>query len=212
MQQTIRYSLQLHDSYPDEYQDTEEYTDKDSIDNTSLDVATVNTDQDIENYPEVHARPILKPMTPPTTDHQKEYITEDQVISSHTASDSALITNNKKNLHEESLTQKNDNKKHAVPTYDSLNLKYKRNNPPIYPTRSIEMEEHGIVMLYVEINFNGTIRTVQIKQSSGYRRLDKAALDAAKKWEFFPVSLSDNKNSNYVKVLIPVEFNIELIR
>lgn len=57
---------------------------------------------------------------------------------------------------------------------------------PIYPLQSKQNEEQGTVRLRVTILANGAVANIRIIRSSGYARLDQAALDTVnKKISFF---------------------------
>ncbi len=57
------------------------------------------------------------------------------------------------------------------------------NNPkPIYPPLSIEMEETGTVRLRVQVSAQGLPLAVELEQTSGFPRLDRAALTAVRGW------------------------------
>lgn len=59
------------------------------------------------------------------------------------------------------------------------------NNPaPSYPSMSRRLGEQGRVVLEVYILANGTVGEVKLKQSSGFKRLDDAAIQAVKKWHY----------------------------
>jgi protein TonB len=61
------------------------------------------------------------------------------------------------------------------------------NNPaPIYPTISQRMGEQGKVIVRVLIAKDGSARQAEIHQSSGFDRLDQAALLAVASWRFVP--------------------------
>lgn len=61
------------------------------------------------------------------------------------------------------------------------------NNPdPNYPAMSRRLGEQGRVVLEVYILANGTVGELKIKQSSGFNRLDQAALQAVQQWRFQP--------------------------
>jgi protein TonB len=61
------------------------------------------------------------------------------------------------------------------------------NNPaPSYPSMSRRLAEQGRVVLDVYILANGRVGELRIKQSSGYKRLDDAAVQAVKKWQYVP--------------------------
>lgn len=70
-----------------------------------------------------------------------------------------------------------------APRSDAAHL----NNPaPSYPSMSRRLGEQGRVILEVYILANGTVSEVKIKQSSGFSRLDNAAIQAVKKWRYQP--------------------------
>jgi len=61
------------------------------------------------------------------------------------------------------------------------------NNPaPNYPPMSRRLGEQGRVLLDVYILANGTVGELRIKQSSGFSRLDQAALQTVKTWRYQP--------------------------
>ena len=59
---------------------------------------------------------------------------------------------------------------------------------PSYPRMSRKRGETGTVMLSIQVLADGSVGTVKILQSSGYRRLDEAALQAARKTTFIPAT------------------------
>lgn len=61
------------------------------------------------------------------------------------------------------------------------------NNPaPVYPAMSRRLQESGRVLLDVYILANGQVGELKLKQSSGFKRLDEAALQAVRTWKFVP--------------------------
>lgn len=60
------------------------------------------------------------------------------------------------------------------------------NIPPGYPPLSAELGEQGVAVLRMEIGADGLVTSVQVVQSSGYRRLDEAARTAVARWRFTP--------------------------
>lgn len=63
------------------------------------------------------------------------------------------------------------------------------NNPaPAYPNLSRRLGEKGTVTLEILVRANGTVGAVNIKRSTGYKRLDDAAIKAIKRWRFIPAS------------------------
>lgn len=58
---------------------------------------------------------------------------------------------------------------------------------PPYPTASRRLGEEGAVVVAVSIDANGAITDVRLVTSSGFARLDQAALDhARRRWRFEP--------------------------
>lgn len=57
---------------------------------------------------------------------------------------------------------------------------------PSYPSLSRRKGEQGSVTLEVLVKADGSAGTVTVKTSSGFSRLDKAALNAVRRWRFEP--------------------------
>jgi len=58
--------------------------------------------------------------------------------------------------------------------------------PPSYPVECRRRKEQGTVFLTVVLATDGTVANVGIARSSGSERLDKAALQAVRKWRWSP--------------------------
>ena len=56
--------------------------------------------------------------------------------------------------------------------------------PPVYPQLSRKLREQGTVVLELTVLVNGTVADVIVLQSSGYPRLDQAALNAVQHWRY----------------------------
>lgn len=80
------------------------------------------------------------------------------------------------------------------------------NNPgPKYPSASIRMHEQGIVMLLVLVSAEGRAEQVTVEKSSGFSRLDDAAVDVIKnRWRFVPAKQGDKAVAAWVR--IPMSF------
>lgn len=62
-------------------------------------------------------------------------------------------------------------------------------NPrPTYPPLSIELGEAGAVGLRVAVGADGRAQEVSVARSSGFPRLDRAALQAVRNWRFRPAT------------------------
>lgn len=60
------------------------------------------------------------------------------------------------------------------------------NPAPVYPAISRRLGEQGRVLFDVYILPDGTVGEIRLKHSSGYSRLDDAALDAVRRWRYVP--------------------------
>ena len=61
---------------------------------------------------------------------------------------------------------------------------------PVYPRMSANRGEEGRVIVRVLINVNGRVDRATLQRSSGFERLDKAALVAARKGRFKPYTVN----------------------
>ncbi|SER58920.1 protein TonB [Nitrosomonas sp. Nm51] len=57
---------------------------------------------------------------------------------------------------------------------------------PSYPRASRQLGEYGDVVLRLEVSKAGVVKSVQVVNSSGYQRLDKAAIEATRTWRCNP--------------------------
>lgn len=70
-----------------------------------------------------------------------------------------------------------------LPSKDAAYL----NNPkPPYPKRSWQLHEQGKVVVRVWIGTDGRASQASVTSSSGYERLDLAAVNAALSWRYVP--------------------------
>lgn len=58
--------------------------------------------------------------------------------------------------------------------------------PPAYPRLSIRAGEEGTVLCRIHVGEDGAVRLVELVGSSGFERLDQAALRALERWRFEP--------------------------
>jgi protein TonB len=61
-----------------------------------------------------------------------------------------------------------------------------RNRPPPYPSDAAERRETGTVVVIIHVAANGYAAGVDVAESSGFRSLDQAAVNAVRKWRFQP--------------------------
>ncbi|MEO7159333.1 MAG: TonB family protein [Polaromonas sp.] len=68
----------------------------------------------------------------------------------------------------------------------SSNAGYLQNPKPAYPPLSKRLGEQGKVVVRVLIGADGVAQKAELRQSSGFDRLDQAALDTVLKWRYVP--------------------------
>lgn len=78
------------------------------------------------------------------------------------------------------------------------------NPAPNYPALSKRNRETGTVMLLVKVNPDGSVDTVSLHNTSGYDRLDQAAMQAVARWRFVPGRRGDEAIS--ASVIVPISF------
>ncbi len=70
----------------------------------------------------------------------------------------------------------------------SSSADYLHNPPPVYPEASLRWGEQGKVVIRVLIDKDGLAHQGSIQQSSGFDRLDRAALQAVMNWRYVPAT------------------------
>jgi|SRR5208282_1578876 len=88
-----------------------------------------------------------------------------------------------------------------------FNADYLDNPKPGYPTMSKRLGEQGKVLLRVLVNSKGFPDKVEIDKSSGFARLDNAALQAVERWKFIPAR--QGAQAVVASVIVPVSFILE---
>ncbi|SKB57068.1 energy transducer TonB [Sphingopyxis flava] len=69
---------------------------------------------------------------------------------------------------------------------DDLSAHMLSSTPPSYPRESRRQREEGTVLLALTLDVDGSVAAISVAQSSGFRRLDEAALRAVRKWRWAP--------------------------
>lgn len=81
------------------------------------------------------------------------------------------------------------------------------NNPkPDYPRLSQRLGEQGVVTLLVLVGVDGLPQKVEVKTSSGFERLDRAALDAVRQYRFVPGRRGNVPEA--MPVIVPIVFKL----
>ncbi|MFN3475847.1 MAG: energy transducer TonB [Blastomonas sp.] len=69
---------------------------------------------------------------------------------------------------------------------DALGTRMISGSPPRYPVESRRKKEQGTVELALVLGLDGRVETISVAGSSGFARLDQAALDAVRRWRWAP--------------------------
>ena len=75
----------------------------------------------------------------------------------------------------------------------------------IYPKVSIRLGESGRVLLHVLIGVDGSAQKVEIKQSSGFERLDQAAIRVAQQTRYRPGKRDGQPDTMWYALPVPFE-------
>jgi periplasmic protein TonB len=84
---------------------------------------------------------------------------------------------------------------------------YLDNPAPNYPALSRRSGEQGKVMLRVFVEPGGNAGQVLVAASSGFERLDSAAIDAVRRWKFVPARQGENAIAGWV--VVPINFSLK---
>ncbi len=83
---------------------------------------------------------------------------------------------------------------------------YLQNPAPAYPETALENGWEGTVLLNVHVTGDGKADDVQIKNSSGRKILDNAAVATVAGWSFVPAKQGEQAVESWVEV--PIEFSL----
>lgn len=128
------------------------------------------------------------------------------LVSVSQQNDSPTLRSNKSSTNIPS-TNKQTNKSQDALTLPITHAKHLHNPPPPYPKQSRRRGEQGKVVIAVEIDIGGKSSQAVVHQSSGYHRLDRAALETVLKWRFVPGKKGTKSQKMWVN--IPINFVLE---
>lgn len=131
--------------------------------------------------------PQARPITPPTPTTLAVQETTPSTTELATVAASTTVAT----AHTATSTQASAPTLQAVPAPAALVLPssdadYLNNPKPPYPPMSKRLREQGKVVVRTLIGVDGTAQQAEIKQSSGFDRLDQAALATALRWRYVP--------------------------
>jgi protein TonB len=86
-------------------------------------------------------------------------------------------------------------------------MAYLNNPAPAYPVFAKRAREQGTVMLRVRVDAAGKVEGIELHQSSGSDRLDKAALAAVRQWRFVPARQGERAVAGVA--IVPINFQLE---
>jgi protein TonB len=79
--------------------------------------------------------------------------------------------------------------------------------PPTYPPAALRRGDSGSVVVRVDVDATGMPFNATIVQRSGSRDLDRAAVDAVRRWRFMPAQSNGQAVPGSIEV--PVDFKSE---
>jgi protein TonB len=89
---------------------------------------------------------------------------------------------------------------------DELSASCTERTPPVYPKQSARLGEQGKTVLLVELDEQGRVTRTEVKVTSGFARLDEAAINAVKTWHCTPAK----RNGVAVRSVAAQPFNFIL--
>ncbi|CRZ20882.1 energy transducer TonB [Kingella kingae] len=101
--------------------------------------------------------------------------------------------------------QPNQNQQNTEST-KIINGGYIKEPNVMYPDKSVELGEEGKVKLAIIVNPNGSVDDIELIQSSGFERLDRAAIETVKQAKYQP----KNVNGKPVRTRFVKEFSFVL--
>lgn len=95
----------------------------------------------------------------------------------------------------------------VVTTPPRIDASYRGNAKPSYPMASRRLKEEGTVHLRLFVNADGTVGEVKLARSSGFERLDQAAMQTVRKWKLIPARRGSEPFATWYE--LPLTFNLE---
>ncbi len=90
----------------------------------------------------------------------------------------------------------------------TIDITSRNMNPPKYPPAAFRAGVQGVVGLVVDVDANGGVVNVTVERSSRNRDLDRAAIEAARRWGFNAAKSSSGK-SVAGRIRVPVTFSLD---
>jgi len=77
---------------------------------------------------------------------------------------------------------------------------------PEYPVEARRTGQEGRVVLLVQLDASGGVVRVDLKESSGSRLLDEAAMEAVRRWRFSPAG--EGVTNAASQLFVPIRFSL----
>jgi protein TonB len=90
----------------------------------------------------------------------------------------------------------------SPPVGETANMKVDRRVNPVYPAASRRAGEQGTGMFRVLVDQQGHPQDVQVLKSTGFPRLDEAAMEAIRKWVFSPAKQGGQAVQSWTRVQV----------
>jgi len=148
--------------------------------------------------------PFISTETSVVTRHVAAPLLEPESIK--TSQDSIATQRTNTARHTNSINNETDDLQTSI-TPPQARVSVLSNPPPPYPRQSRRLGEQGKVLLAAEIATNGKALQALVNTSSGYPRLDRAALESVLKWQFIPGKKAGVPQTMWVN--IPINFVLE---
>jgi len=174
----------------------------------------------IKKLPQEQTKPELKPMAEPIKKQKilNELPTsmpvasetyDDKLVPTPTITRSAPASNQDSQPSEVQMPKAAENlaPKEEVTEPPKFGVAYLNNPKPKFPSLSRRAGEEGRVLFKVLVNENGAPETIEMTSSSGFERLDNAALEVLQQWKFVPAKRNNQAISAYVTV--PIGFKLK---
>jgi periplasmic protein TonB len=93
----------------------------------------------------------------------------------------------------------------SPPVPETANMKVNRRVDPVYPPASRRAGEEGTGVYRVLVDSSGRAQEVSVLTSSGFPRLDQAAMAAIRKWAFSPAMQAGQAVQSWTRVQVKFE-------
>lgn len=79
---------------------------------------------------------------------------------------------------------------------------------PRMPPQSVRQRHAGTTVLQILLNSDGSVRGVGVYGSSGFRELDRAALEGTSRWQYSPIVCAGTNEPAVAAIRVPITFGI----